>query len=51
MGEAAETIEGTLNTGGLIVVGVLAAVAVFFLLRLKKRKVSAASDREPERVP
>jgi len=34
-------------------VGVLAAVAVFFLLRLKKRKVMATPDpdREPERVP
>jgi membrane protein DedA with SNARE-associated domain len=41
LGEAAKRIEGVLNTGGLIVVGVLAAVGVFFLLRLKKRKAPA----------
>jgi membrane-associated protein len=51
LGEAAKRIEGALNTGGLIVVGVLAAAAVFFLLRLKKRKALAAPEREPERVP
>ncbi|OXM73541.1 MULTISPECIES: DedA family protein [Amycolatopsis] len=38
MGEAAKRIEGMLNTGGLIVVGVLVAVGVFFLLRWKKKK-------------
>jgi membrane-associated protein len=50
LGEAAKRIEGVLNTGGLIVVGVLAAVGVFFLLRLKKRKALATSEREAERV-
>ncbi|MEV5297098.1 DedA family protein [Amycolatopsis methanolica] len=38
MGEAAKRIEGVLNTGGLIVVGVLVAVGLFFLLRWKKKK-------------
>ncbi|MDQ0379843.1 DedA family protein [Amycolatopsis thermophila] len=38
LGEAAKRIEGILNTGGLIVIGVLAAVGLFFLLRWKKRK-------------
>ena len=50
LGEAAKRIEGALNTGGLVVVGVLAAVAVFFLLRLKKRKTLAAAEPEPERA-
>ncbi|GAA3812897.1 MULTISPECIES: DedA family protein [Amycolatopsis] len=44
MGEAAKRIEGVLNTGGLIVVGVLAAVAVFFLLRWKKKKAMGKLD-------
>ena len=51
LGEAAKRIEGALNTGGLIVVGLLAAAGVFFLLRLKKRKALATPEREPERVP
>lgn len=41
MGEAAKRIEGVLNTGGLIVVGVLVAVGLFFLLRWKKKKKKA----------
>ncbi|WP_020423092.1 DedA family protein [Amycolatopsis sp. ATCC 39116] len=44
LGEAAKRIEGILNTGGLIVVGVLAAVAVFFLLRWKKKKAMGKLD-------
>ncbi|HKS48893.1 MAG TPA: DedA family protein [Amycolatopsis sp.] len=39
LGEAAKRVEGILSTGGLIVVGVLAAVGVFLLLRWKKKKV------------
>jgi len=38
LGEAAKRIESLISTGGLIVVGVLVAVGVFFLLRWKKRK-------------
>ncbi|NIH87833.1 VTT domain-containing protein [Amycolatopsis granulosa] len=41
MGEAAKRIEGLMSTGGLIVVGVLAAVGVFFLLRWKKKRAMA----------
>ncbi|WP_024876123.1 DedA family protein [Saccharomonospora piscinae] len=42
LGEAARRVEHVLSTGGLIVVGVLAAVGVFFLIRYKKRKAAAA---------
>ncbi|GAB3567259.1 DedA family protein [Amycolatopsis endophytica] len=38
LGEAAKRIEGILNTGGLIVIGVLVAVGLFFLLRWKRKK-------------
>ncbi|MEU0514156.1 DedA family protein [Amycolatopsis sp. NPDC006125] len=44
LGEAAKRIEGVLNTGGLIVVGVLAAVGLFFLLRWKKKKAMGKLD-------
>ncbi|GHF07343.1 membrane protein [Amycolatopsis deserti] len=47
MGEAAKRIEGVMNTGGLIVVGVLVAVAVFFLLRWKKKKAMGKLEERP----
>ncbi|WP_442861002.1 DedA family protein [Amycolatopsis sp. CA-230715] len=47
LGEAAKKIEGAMSTGGLIVVGVLAVVGVFFLLRWKKKKALGAG---PEKV-
>ena len=42
LGEAARRVEGILSTGGMIVVGVLAAVGLFFLIRYKKKKAAAA---------
>ena len=48
LGEAAKRIEGILNTGGLIVVGVLVAVALFFLLRWKKKKTMKAVDQDSD---
>lgn len=42
LGEAARRVEGMLSTGGAIVVGVLAVVGVFFLIRFKKKKAAAA---------
>ncbi|NKQ58464.1 DedA family protein [Amycolatopsis sp. K13G38] len=48
LGEAAKRIEGIMSTGGLIVVGVLAAVAVFFLLRWKKRKTMKVVDQDTD---
>ncbi|HET6286838.1 MAG TPA: DedA family protein [Amycolatopsis sp.] len=53
LGEAAKKVEGVLNTGGLVIVGVLAGVAVFFLLRYKKKKALAAvpvEDATPAKV-
>lgn len=50
LGEAARRVEGVLSTGGMIVVGVLAAVAVFALVRYKRRKLAARlvqPDDEP----
>ncbi|MCP2234864.1 membrane protein DedA, SNARE-associated domain [Prauserella halophila] len=41
-GEAAKQIEDAMSTGGMIVVGVLAAIAVFALLRYKRKKSMAA---------
>src|SRR4051812_6307641 len=51
LGEAAKRIEGALNTGGLIVVGVLAAVAGFFFLRPEKRKAPPGPQRAPGHGP
>ncbi|GAA1994341.1 DedA family protein [Amycolatopsis minnesotensis] len=48
LGEAAKKIEGAMSTGGLIVVGVLAAVGVFFLLRYKKKKALGAPEAGQE---
>ncbi|GAA3856549.1 DedA family protein [Amycolatopsis tucumanensis] len=45
LGEAAKRIESLISTGGLIVVGVLAAVAVFFLLRWKKNAMGKLEQR------
>ncbi|RSM73773.1 hypothetical protein DL991_31315 [Amycolatopsis sp. WAC 01375] len=53
LGEAAKKVEGVLNTGGLVIVGVLVGVAVFFLLRYKKKKALAAvtvEDATPAKV-
>ncbi|HJQ46464.1 MAG TPA: DedA family protein [Amycolatopsis sp.] len=49
LGEAAKRIEGILNTGGLVVVGVLVLVCLFFLLRWKKKKATKVDD-EPSRT-
>ncbi|HVW41127.1 MAG TPA: DedA family protein [Amycolatopsis sp.] len=49
LGEAAKRIEGILNTGGLVVIGVLVAVGLFFLLRWKKKK--AADPGAPSKTP
>ncbi|WP_020630444.1 DedA family protein [Amycolatopsis alba] len=46
LGEAAKKVEGVLNTGGLAIVGVLVGVAVFFLLRYKKKKALAVTAEE-----
>ncbi|KFU75501.1 membrane protein DedA, SNARE-associated domain [Amycolatopsis lurida] len=46
LGEAAKKVEGALNTGGLIIVGVLVGVAVYFLLRYKKKKALAVTAEE-----
>ncbi|MEV6911835.1 DedA family protein [Amycolatopsis sp. NPDC051071] len=46
LGEAAKKVEGVLNTGGLAIVGVLVGVAVFFLLRYKKKKALAGTVEE-----
>ncbi|WP_340687464.1 DedA family protein [Amycolatopsis coloradensis] len=46
LGEAAKKVEGALNTGGLVIVGVLVGVAVFFLLRYKKKKALAVTAEE-----
>lgn len=37
LGEAARKVEGALSTGGMVVVGVLAVIGVFFLLRYKRK--------------
>ncbi|MFI9457007.1 DedA family protein [Amycolatopsis sp. NPDC052450] len=53
LGEAAKKVEGVLNTGGLVIVGVLVGVAVFFLLRYKKKRALAAvtvEDATPAKV-
>ncbi|WP_410651679.1 DedA family protein [Amycolatopsis sp. cmx-4-54] len=53
LGEAAKKVEGVLNTGGLIIVGVLVGVAVYFLLRYKKKRALAAvtvEDATPAKV-
>ncbi|RSM56899.1 DedA family protein [Amycolatopsis sp. WAC 01376] len=52
LGEAAKKVEGVLNTGGLVIVGVLVGVAVFFLLRYKKKKALAVTveDATPAKV-
>jgi membrane-associated protein len=42
LGEAARRVEDLLSTGGMIVVGVLAAIGLFFLIRYKKKKAAAA---------
>ncbi len=49
LGEAAKKLEGYLNTGGMIVVGVLVAGLVAFVLIRKHRKAKAAPPVEPER--
>ncbi|MBK1786183.1 DedA family protein [Prauserella cavernicola] len=46
LGEAAKRVEGMLSTGGLIVVGVLAAVAVIALIRFKKKKALAPTSSQ-----
>ncbi|RSN53118.1 hypothetical protein DMH01_40775 [Amycolatopsis sp. WAC 04182] len=46
LGEAAKKVEGVLNTGGLVIVGVLVGVAVFFLLRYKKKKALGVTAEE-----
>lgn len=52
LGEAAKRIESILNTGGLIVIGVLVAVGLFFLLRWKKKKTAQIADPDaPSRTP
>jgi membrane-associated protein len=43
LGEAAKKVESALNTGGLVVLGVLAAALVYFLLRYKKKKALGAT--------
>lgn len=48
LGEAARQIEGALSTGGMIVVGVLAAGAVFLLLRYKRKKAQVKLTAEAE---
>lgn len=50
LGEAAKRIEGILSTSGLIVLGVLVAVSLFFFLRWKKKKAAdklAKASSEP----
>ncbi|MBB3051985.1 membrane protein DedA with SNARE-associated domain [Prauserella isguenensis] len=42
LGEAAKQVEDAMSTGGMIVVAVFAAVAVFALLRFKRKKAMAA---------
>ncbi|KID28183.1 putative membrane-associated protein [Prauserella sp. Am3] len=42
MGEAAKQVEEAMSTGGMIVVGVLAAIAVIALLRYKRKKTLGA---------
>lgn len=49
LGEAAKKVEGALNTGGLVIVGVLVGVAVYFLLRYKKKRALAVASRKPLR--
>ncbi|WAL67244.1 DedA family protein [Amycolatopsis cynarae] len=44
LGEAAKKIESVLSTGGLIVVGVLAAAGVFLLLLWKRKKALALAE-------
>jgi membrane-associated protein len=44
LGEAAKKIEGAINTGGLIALALLLAVAAFFVLRARKK--SRAKDEE-----
>ncbi|MFE6614964.1 DedA family protein [Amycolatopsis sp. NPDC057786] len=46
LGEAAKKVEGVLNTGGLVIVGVLVGVAVFFLLRYKKKRALGITAEE-----
>ncbi|WP_199430611.1 DedA family protein [Qaidamihabitans albus] len=46
LGEAARRVEGVLNTGGMIVVGLLAAVAVYLLVRYKRKKTLGRGDDE-----
>ncbi|MEY7973152.1 DedA family protein [Saccharomonospora xinjiangensis] len=50
LGEAARHVEGALSTGGMIVVGVLAAVGLFFLIRYKKRKAAEALSSAARRT-
>ncbi|WP_298180978.1 DedA family protein [Saccharomonospora sp.] len=50
LGEAARQVEDVLSTGGMIVVGVLAAIGLFFLVRYKRKKAAAAlaaATKEP----
>nr|WP_253827069.1 DedA family protein [Prauserella aidingensis] len=42
LGEAAKQVEDAMSTGGMIVVAVFAAIAVFALLRFKRKKAMAA---------
>jgi membrane protein DedA with SNARE-associated domain len=50
LGEAAKRIEGIMSTGGLVLIGALVAVGVFFALRWKRRKILAGA-RESARTP
>lgn len=45
MGQAVAKIESGFKTGGLIVLGLLVATAVFFLVRRKRRKALAADEQ------
>lgn len=51
LGEAARRVENVLSTGGMIVVGVLAAIGLFFLIRFKKKKAAAALAAAAEKEP
>lgn len=48
LGEAAKKLEGVLNTGGLIVIGVLVVGLVAFIAIRKRRKAKAVVPAEPK---
>ncbi|HVV08807.1 DedA family protein [Amycolatopsis sp.] len=51
LGEAAKRIEGLINTGGLVVIAVLAAVGVCFFLRRRKKRAATPSANTPTSDP